>query len=188
MTSPITVLLIGTPSVLARVLYKHRQFSDLCAFVSETDIYLTFILCGRSSATAPVSSPQTPTYPLSDTSQTASVASFYPHSFHTVTSRQNTRPHHRSLESQTVSNQPGGPFVTSPLSPDHSPSPVQSTYPETPTSRLLAYLLSPEGSPLAPEWHKGYRALPDYQRRLPLRLDDWGEVGIKLQDPAFRIE
>ncbi|KAF8521063.1 hypothetical protein JB92DRAFT_2892772 [Gautieria morchelliformis] len=142
-----------------------------------------------SSSTSPAPIPQPPTYPSSDTSQTASLASFYPSAFHPVSSRPQAQALslHRPLEASSLPRQPAPPFITSTLS--HSPSPVPSPYSETPTTRLLAYLFSPEDpSPLAPYLIQGYRALPDYNQRQPLRMDDWGEVGVKLRDTAFQIE
>ncbi|KAF8527530.1 hypothetical protein BU17DRAFT_39547 [Hysterangium stoloniferum] len=106
------------------------------------------------------------------TYQPGNLTAFYSSTFNALPSRTLSQP------LDTVQS-----FITPPL-PSSPP-----TYPETPTARLLTYLFSPEPpSHLYPESLRGYKALPDYQERHHVRLDDWGEVGVKLQDPAFRRE
>ena len=114
------------------------------------------------------------TFPAADPNPTASVPTYYNH-FQTT-----GRPPLAPAVDQTV---PAGPPYIAPAITATSPS-----YPETPTSRLLAYLFSPSAPATSyPELNTGYRSLPDYQQR-HLRVDDWGEVGVKLQDPIFRKE
>lgn len=62
--------------------------------------------------------------------------------------------------------------------------------PETPTSRLLTYLFSPEQYPSSFESIIGhYKSLPDYAQRHQLTPEeDWGEIGARLRDASFRRE
>ncbi|KIJ53438.1 hypothetical protein M422DRAFT_154794 [Sphaerobolus stellatus SS14] len=85
------------------------------------------------------------------------------------------------LTPQIDTSAPAGPPYIAPAMSATPPA-----YPETPTSRLLAYLLSPGPTSTYPEFTSGYRALPDYQQQH--LHDDWGEVGLKLRNPAFRRE
>ncbi|KAF8587579.1 hypothetical protein K439DRAFT_1630576 [Ramaria rubella] len=137
----------------------------------------TFSPLSNSASPTPVSQPSN--YAAAETSSPTPLTAFYSNGF-SLSSR--TQPLNRDSSAPPP---PGPPFIT----PTLPPSPSHQAYPETSTTRLLAYLFSPESSAsLFPEFTKGYRALPDYQQRQQLRLDDWGEVGLKLQDPAFRIE
>lgn len=61
---------------------------------------------------------------------------------------------------------------------------------ETPITRLLAYLFSPEQYSTNFQSVIGhYKSLPDYvQSHQPVLADDWGEIGTKLRDPSFQKE
>ncbi|KDQ20816.1 hypothetical protein BOTBODRAFT_26832 [Botryobasidium botryosum FD-172 SS1] len=78
---------------------------------------------------------------------------------------------------------------TSTASPSRSPGPRYQ--PANPLSQLLAYLFTPDTSDL-PSFvgtDSAYRIIKADQRDLTAtRRQDWGEVGRRLQEEAFRIE
>ena len=113
-----------------------------------------------------------------ETSTAVSLASYYPNTFQVLALWLQAHALGQPSLKSASAPPPGPSFSSTAVQPIMHPS-----YPETPTA------LSPDcSSPLFPPSISGYHALPDYQQHHQLRLDDWGEVRAKLQDPAFRIE
>ncbi|GJJ13338.1 hypothetical protein Clacol_007590 [Clathrus columnatus] len=106
---------------------------------------------------------------------TPSIAPFYSDNFSSVIPLSNSNPISVSPPAESSNH----PFVQS----------QAALQPESSTTRLLAYLFAPEQySSTSKDVMCCYRSSLDYAQRHNLVAEDWGEVGVKLQDPSFRRE